>query len=111
MRGHVGGAESLQEFNKWFDITMGHKESVEMMQCVADACPCKGSRQSDSGDQGLYSSLPIPYSRNSLLYVDVVPMKKSGGYNSVLVVTCPNLVYPFSTKCTSEEAFKTLVET
>ena len=46
-------------------------------------------KQRDSRDQGLVSSLPIPYCTNSLLYVDFIhSLPKFGGYDSSLVVTC-----------------------
>ena len=53
MRGHAAARESLPEFNKWFHTTMGPKESMELMQSITDACPCKGSNQCDSRDPGL----------------------------------------------------------
>ena len=110
MRGHPRAKESL-----WFYTTMDVGELLKTLRSITDACPCKANKQSDVRDRGLYSSLPIPYCRNSLLYVDFVAQKKFGGYNNVLVVTCAltqyTQVYPFNTKCTSEDVVKTLVET
>ena len=42
------------------------------MQTIVDACGCHASKQSDSRDRGLISSLPIPYCTNSLLYLDFI---------------------------------------
>ena len=59
------------------------------MQTIVDACGCHASKQSDSRDRGLISSLPIPYCTNSLLYVDFIHgLPRFGGYESCLVVTC-----------------------
>ena len=59
------------------------------MQTIVDACGCHASKQSDSRDRGLISSLPIPYCANSLLYVDFIHgLPRFGGYDSCLVVTC-----------------------
>ena len=87
MRGHLGARESLLDFNKWFYTTMDAGELLKTMQSITNACPCKASIQSYIADRGLYSSLPIPYCRNSLLHVDFVTMNKFGSCNSVLVVT------------------------
>ena len=71
------------------------------MQAITDACPCKASTQSHLTDRGLHSCLPIPYCRDTLMYVDFVAQKKFGSYNNVLVVTGALTryaqVYPFST--------------
>ena len=59
------------------------------MQSMVDPCGCHASKQSDSSDRGLVSSLPIPYCANSPLYVDFIhSLPKVGGYDSCLVVTC-----------------------
>ena len=48
----------------------------------------KTSKQSDSRDRGLISSLPVPYCTNSLLYVDFIHgLPHFSGYDSCLVVT------------------------
>ena len=53
------------------------------MQTIVDACGCHASKQSDSRDRGLISSLPIPYCANSLLYVDFMHgLPRFGGYDS-----------------------------
>ena len=115
MQGHLGAKESLLAFNKWFYTTMNAKETLETMQSLTHACPSKASKQSDVRDRGPYNSLPIPYCRNSVMYVDFVAQKKFGGYNNVLVVTCTltryTRVFPFGTRCTSEDVVETLVET
>ena len=59
------------------------------MQSIVDSCGYHASKQSNSRDQGLVSSLPIPCCANSLLYVDFIHgLPKFGGYDSCLVVTC-----------------------
>ena len=79
------------------------------MQTIVDACGRHASKQSDSRDRGLISSLPIPYCTNSLPYVDFF-----GGYDSCLVVTCGlsrfTRVYPCNKKITGEQTVKMLVE-
>ena len=58
------------------------------MQSIVDSCGCHASKQSDSRDRGLVSSLPIPYWANSLLYSDSIHgLPKLGGYHICLVVT------------------------
>ena len=59
------------------------------MHTIVDGCGCHASKQSDSRERGLISSLPIPYCANSLLYVDFIHgLPRFGGYDSRLVVTC-----------------------
>ena len=59
------------------------------MQTIVDACGCHVSKQRDSRDRGLISSLPIPYCTNSLLYLDFIHgLPHFGDYDSCLVVTC-----------------------
>ena len=85
------------------------------MQTIVDACGCHASKQSDSRDSGLISSLPIPYCANSLLYVDFIHgLPRFGGYDSCLVVTCGlsrfTRVFPCNKKITGEQTVKLLVE-
>ena len=55
------------------------------MQTIVDAFGCHASKQRDSRDRGLISSLPIPYCANSLLYVDYIHgLPRFGGYDSCL---------------------------
>ena len=77
------------------------------MQTIVDACRCHASKQSNSRDWGLISSLPIPYCTNSLLYVDFIHgLPRFGAYDSCLVVTCGlsrfTRVFHCSTKTTGE---------
>ena len=52
------------------------------MQTIVNACGCHASKQSDSRDRGLISSLSIPYCANSLLYVDFIHgLPRFGGYD------------------------------
>ena len=101
MRGHPGAKESLLDFNHWFYTTMKAKETLETMQAITDACPCKASTLSDVTDRRLHSCLRIPYCRDTLMCVDFVAKKKFGSYNNTPVVTCAltwyTQVYPFST--------------
>ena len=85
------------------------------MQTIVDACGCHASKQSDSRDRGLISSLPIPYCANSLLYVDFIHgLPRFGGYGSCLVVTCGlsclTRVFLCNKKITGEQTVKLLVE-
>ena len=85
------------------------------MQTIVDACGCHASKQSDSRDRGLISSLPIPYCANSLLYVDFIHgLPRFGDYDSCLVVTCGlsrfTRVFPCNKKITGEQTVKMLVE-
>ena len=85
------------------------------MQTIDDACCCHGSKQSDSRDRGLISSLPIPYCANSLLYVDFFHgLPRFGSYDSCLVVTCGlscfTRLFPCNKKITGEQTVKMLVE-
>ena len=85
------------------------------MQKIGNACGCHASKQSDSRDRGLISSLHIPYCTNSLLYVDFIHgIPRFGGYDSCLVVTCGlspfTRVSPCSKTITGEQAVKMLVD-
>ena len=85
------------------------------MQTIVDVCGCHASKQSDSRDRGLISSLPIPYCANSLLYVDFIHgLPRFGGYDSCLVVTCGlsrfSRVFPCNKKITREQTVKMLVK-
>ena len=85
------------------------------MQTIVDACGCHASKQSDSRDRGLISSLPIPYCANTLLYVDFIHgLPRFGGYDGCLVVTCGlsrfTRVFPCNEKITGEQTVKMLVE-
>ena len=85
------------------------------MQTIVDACGCHASKQSDSRDRGLISSLPIPYCTNSLLYMDFIQrLPRFGGYDSCLGVTCGlsrfTRVFPCNKKITGEQTVNMLVE-
>ena len=85
------------------------------MQSIVDSCDCHTSKQRDSRDRGLVSSLPIPYRANSLLYADFIHgVPKFGGYDSCLVVTCGltrfTRAFPCNKKITGEQNVKILVE-
>ena len=81
------------------------------MQTIVDDCGCHASKQSDSRDRGLISSLPIPYCTNSLLYVHFLhSLPRFCGYDSCLVVTCGlsrfTRVFPCNKKITGEQSKK-----
>ena len=85
------------------------------MQTIVDAFGCHPSKQSDSRDRGLISSLPIPYCTNYLLYVDFIQgLPRFRGYDSCLVVTCGlsrfTRVFPCNKQITGEQTVKMLVE-
>ena len=85
------------------------------MQSIVNSCSCHASKQSDSSDRGLVSSLPIPYCANSLLYVDFIQgLPKLGGYDSCLVVTCGltrfSRAFPCNKKITGEQTVNVLVK-
>ena len=77
-------------------------------------CLCRSCKPGDIRDRGLYSTLPIPYCANSVLYPDYTEMPKFGGYDFALVVTCGltrfTRVFPCTKHITGEETIKILVE-
>ena len=85
------------------------------MQTIVDACGCHASKQSDSRDRGLISSLPIPSCTTSPLYVDIIHrLPRFGGYDTCLVVAFGlsrfTRVFPCSEKITGEQTVKILVK-
>ena len=70
--GHTGANRSMDFFRECFYSSLTLTELRSRMQTIVDACGCHASRQSNSRDRGLISSLPIPYCTNSLLYVDSI---------------------------------------
>ena len=73
------------------------------MQSIVDSCGCHASKESDSRDRGLVSSLPIRYCANSLLYVDFIHgLPKFGGYDSCLVVSCGLARYTRAFRCSKK---------
>ena len=80
-----------------------------------DSCGCHAIKQTNSCDQGLISSLPIPYCATSLLYLDFIhSLPRLGGYDSGLLVTCGvsgfTRAFPCRKKITGKKTVKTLVE-
>ena len=113
--GHTGANRSVDFFRECFYSSLTLTEPRSRMQTILDACGCHASRQSDSRDRGLISSLPIPYCTNSLLCVDVIRgLPRFGSYDSCLVVTCGlsrfTRVFPCNKKITGEQTVKMLVE-
>ena len=70
--GHTGCNRSVDFFRECFYSQLTCAELRARMQSIVDSCGCHASKQSDSRDRGLVSSLPIPYCANSLLYVDFI---------------------------------------
>ena len=64
--GHTGANRSVDFFRECFYSSLTLTELRSRMQTIVDACGCHASKQSDSRDRGLISSLPIPYCANSL---------------------------------------------
>ena len=113
--GHTGANRSVDFFRECGYSSLTLTELRSRMQTIVDACGCHASRQGDSRDRGLISSLPIPYCANSLLYVDFIHgLQRFGGYDSCLVVTCGlsrfTRVFPCNKKITGEQTVKILVE-
>ena len=65
--GYIGANRSVDFFCECFYSSLTLTELRSRMQTIVDACGCHASKQSDSRDRGLISSLPIPYCANSLL--------------------------------------------
>ena len=113
--GHTGCNRSVDLFTGRFYSRLTCVELRARMQSKVDFCGCHASKQSDSRDRGLVSSLPIPYCANSLFYVDFIHgLPKFGGYDSCLVVTCGltrfTRAFPCNKKITGEQTVKILVE-
>ena len=86
--GHTGCNRSVNFFSERSYSRLTCAELRARMQSRMDSCGCHPSKQSDSRDRGLVSSLPIPYCANSLLYVDFIHgLPKFDTYDSCLVVT------------------------
>ena len=112
--GHTWCNRSVDFFREPFYTPLTCAELRACMQSIVDSCGCQASKQSDSRDGGLVSSLPIPYCANSLLYVDFIHrLPKFGSYDSCLVVTCGlgrfTRALPCNKNITGEQTVKILV--
>ena len=86
--GHTGANRSVDFFRECFYSSLILTELRSRMQTIVYACGCHASKQSDSRDRGLISSLPIPHCANSLLYPDFIHgLPRLGGYGRCLVAT------------------------
>ena len=108
--GHTGANRSVDFFRECFYSSLTLTELRSRLQTIVDACGCHASKQSDSMDRGLISSLAILYCANSLLYVDFIHgLPRFGGYDSCLVVTCGlsglTRVFPCNKKITGEQCW------
>ena len=102
-------------FRGCFYSSLTLTELKSPMQTIVDAFGCHASKQSDSRDSRLISSLSITYCTNSLLYVDFIHgLPRFGGYDRCLLVTCGlfrfTRVFPCNKKTTGEQTVKMLVE-
>ena len=109
--GHTGCNRSVDLFRERFYSRLTCAELRARMQSIVDSCGCHVSKQSDSRDWTLVSNLPIPYSAYALLYVDFIDgLRKFGGYDSCLVVTCGLCAFPCNKNITGEQTVKMMVE-
>ena len=113
--GHTGANRSVDFFRQCSHSGLTLTELRSRMQTIVHACGCHTSKQSNSKDRGLISSLPIPYCANTILYVDFIHgLPRFGGYDSCLVVACGlshfTRVFPCNKKITGEQTVKMLVE-
>ena len=88
--GHTGANRSVDFFRECFYSSLTLTELRSRMQTIVDACGCHASKQSNSTDRGLISSLPIPYCTNCLLYVDFIhsPPRFGGNHRPVPLHPC-----------------------
>ena len=112
--GHTGWNRSVDFFRERFYSRLTCAELRAGMQAIVDSFGCYVSKQSDSRDGGLVSSVPIPYCANSLLHVDFIHgLPKFSGYDSCLVVTCGltrfTRAFPCNKKITGEQTVNILV--
>ena len=113
--GHTGCKRSVDFFRERLYSQLRCAELRARMQSIVDSCGCHASKQGDSRDLGLVSSLSIPYCANSLLYVDFIHGPPTfGGYDSCLVVTCGLTRFTHASSCkeriTGEQTVKMFVE-
>ena len=113
--GRRGCSRSVDFFRERFYPAVTCSELRARMQSIVDSCGGHASKQSDSRDQELVSSLPVPYCANSLLYVDFIQgLPKFGGYGTCSVVTCGLTrftgAFPCNKKITREQTVRILVE-
>ena len=81
--GHTGCNRSVDVFRKRFYSRLTCVELRTRMQSIVASRGCHASKQNESRDLGLVSSVPIPYCANSLLYVDFIHgLPKFGVYDS-----------------------------
>ena len=112
--GHTGCNRSAAFFSERFYCRLTQSELRARMQSIVDPCDCHASKQSNSRDRGLVSSLLIPHCANYLLCADFIHgLPKFGGYDSCLVVTSGptrfTRAFPCNKKITGEQTVKILV--
>ena len=113
--GHTCVNRSVDFFRDRFYSSCTVTELRSRMQTIVDASGCHASKQSNSRDRGVISSLPIPYCANSLLYVDFIHgLPRFGGHDICLAGTCGlsrfTHVFPCNKKITDEQTVKMLVK-
>ena len=113
--GHTGCNRCVDFFRERCYSPLTCAELRAPMQSIVDSCGCHASKQSNSRDRGVVSSLPIPYCAKSLLYVDFIHgLPNFGGDDSCLVVTCGLTRFTHAFRCnkkiTGEQPVKIFVK-
>ena len=76
--GHAGANRTLKLLKQWFHSTWTDNQLRKTLQPIVDKCSCWSCNPGDIRDRGLYSTLPICHSANSVLYVDYTRCLSSG---------------------------------
>ena len=113
--GQTGCNRSVDFFRECLYSEPSFPELQSRTKPILDSCGCHASKQSNPYDQGLISSLPIPYCATSLLYLDFIHgLPRMGGYDTCVVVTCGLSLFtralPCSKKITGEQSVKNVVK-
>ena len=110
----VHGLTMPSHLSECFHSRLTHTELKSRMQSIVDCCGCHASKQRDSRDRGLISTLPIPHCANSLSYVDYINTLPRFEAMSVVwlspVVRHISLVHPRNKNVTQEQSVKDFVE-
>ena len=116
---HLGADRTLKVFKKWFHTSWSDDELRKAFQPIVDKSPCRSCKPGDIRDRGLYLTLPISHCASSLsslckLYLDYTELRKFGGYDFALVVTCGSTtftrVFPCTKHITGDDTIKILLE-
>ena len=86
-RGHIRGQRLVALFRRAVYTTLKNSEILRQLKYFQ--CHCAKATQNQQADRGLLRPLPIPYTANSLVYVDFIEgLPKFKGYDSILLLTC-----------------------